>query len=97
MGNRVPEFLPLRSSFASDLGFIVRSRSFDEMQPVSNSHLTFLQNSFSQTVRQPASVVQIQSVRSKVRYWIASLTCSGVMSVLSSKSAMVRETFRIRS
>ena len=33
---------------------------------------------------------QIHKVRSKVRYWMASLTCSGRMPGLSSKSAMVR-------
>src|ERR1700709_1270173 len=36
-----------------------------------------------------------QSVRSKVRYWIASLTCSGVISLADAKSATVRETVRI--
>ena len=38
-----------------------------------------------------------QSVRSNVRYWIASLTCSQVISSALARSATVRETFRIRS
>src|SRR5437899_2524269 len=37
------------------------------------------------------------SVRSKVRYWIASLTCCSLISLVPSKSAIVRETFRMRS
>ena len=40
---------------------------------------------------------QTQSVRSKVRYWIASLTCSGVIESEAARSATVRETFRMRS
>ena len=38
-----------------------------------------------------------QSVRSKVRYWMASLTWSGVMSSAAARSATVRLTFRMRS
>src|SRR4026209_2964697 len=52
------------------------------------------------TRRRAESLIPIgytQSVRSNVRYWIASLTCSDEISVLPSRSAMVRETFRIRS
>ena len=35
--------------------------------------------------------------RSSVRYWIASITCGGRMFASPARSAIVRETFRIRS
>jgi hypothetical protein len=42
-------------------------------------------------------IIHTQRVRSKVRYWMASLTCSGVMVSDWARSATVRETFRMRS
>ncbi len=41
--------------------------------------------------------VQCQRLRSSVRYWMASITCGGCMVGLPARSAMVRETFRMRS
>ena len=38
-----------------------------------------------------------QRFRSRVRYWMASPTCSAAMVSLSARSAMVRATFKIRS
>lgn len=40
---------------------------------------------------------QAQRLRSRVRYWMASLRCAGWIEWDSSKSAIVRETFRMRS
>jgi hypothetical protein len=41
--------------------------------------------------------VYCQYVRSRVRYWMASATCLGWIFSLASRSAIVRETRRIRS
>jgi hypothetical protein len=54
-GNRSPvrrpqKFLLLWSSFLSEFGFIVYSRSFYEMQRLSNSDSTFPQNPPAQSV-----------------------------------------------